>query len=484
MANIDTLYEELGIFGNRETACGLFALKVPELGEKTPDEIADILADRYDKNDIIYFGTNYRKADSHLGAEYLWIPSGFADIRGEQIYTQFVKGAFAWQGAFVGNATDIVKHQIAREDRGKSKKEMQNNLSVILGTYKHTIKREEQETEQAAEQTAEQTTEQKAETSVQVSSGTVKKAVLKNVIIVGRDKTTETTAATKPSVVSHTTPKPLVVDESGLDTLTLSADEEPFYKAFYDRLLVKVGWSPELIKSYLYTMVYRENYLLSTGRGEEYIIRSQEKDGKQYAMMNTALLNSFGNPIKLIIRFWGTNPSTPLGYTCNFWTICDGKVSALSHNFTKEDLNKDLRPVVFYDNDPKELVFDADIDDFDLENEARLGHCIDRKAERDNKTIVNLTDNQIYASIVQAIRTAVAISKYDNSYVKPIYYRSTNCINFVIPYHINGRFDTTPELGVIVSKGPYGLWQVMTVLGYDEVCCDCNCLTPYRASSF
>jgi len=474
MDNINTLYGTVGGFANRRVACGLFVVKSPELAEKTPEEVADILAEKFDEKQIIYFGTNYRKANTHIGAEYLWIPSGYYDTKGEMLYTQFAKGSLSWQGGFVGTATEIVKQQISRAERAKSKKEMQSNLGIFLSSH--------QPVERSVAQDVEESSEVAPVESVQPEKIEKPRAVYITQNFYD-NQTSARKAASSTTARDTVLRKPIAVDTE-YDVMNIEPDEEKFYKAFYDKLLVKVGWSPAHIKSYLFTLVHRENYLLANNRGEDYIIRSTQIDGKSYAMMNTSLLNTIGNPIKIIVQFWGTNPNTPLGYSCKFWTICDSKITALTHGFKKEDINKELRPVVFYDSDPQELVFSADIDDFDLENEARFEHCIDRKVERDGVTLVDLTDNQIYASIVQAIRTAVAISKYDNTYVKPIYYRSMNQINFVIPYHISGRFDTAPELGIIISKGKYGLWQVMTVLGYEEVSCDCNCLAPYRSSSF
>ena len=95
-----------------------------------------------------------------------------------------------------------------------------------------------------------------------------------------------------------------------------------------------------------------------------------------------------------------------------------------------------------------------------------------------------MTDNKIYSDIVQAISTAISISRYDTGYIKPMYNRSNNTIHFVVPYHVNGSFEKAPEMGIIISKGNYGLWQVMTVLDYESVRRNCNCLSPYRASSF
>lgn len=454
MSNIETLYDSIGEFRNRRSACEILPTKCPEMAEATPEEVADRLAEDFDEKKIIYFGANYRKVDSAISAEYLWIPTGFTNRENVPLYIQFSKGPYAWAGGYLGTAMEIVKHQIESAKKVKTKKEMQNNISAWISQNKVAVP----------------STEEK-----------------KEVVIPVKKEVATDDANTKP-VVSETpvaVKRPVLVVTEEIEATSIYPDEEQFFNTFYEKLLVKVGWTPSLIKNYLYTMINRENYLLFNNRGEDYIIRSATSiNGKQYAMMNTALLNTLGNPIRLIIQFWGNNPETPLGYSCKFWSICDSKITAISSGFSKDDMNKEIRPVVFYDSDPSELVFSADIDDFDLENESRIGHCIDRKAERGGLLSANMSDSQAYNSIVQAIRTAVAISKYDNSYVKPIYNRRTNRINFAVPYHVNGRFDTTPELGIVVAKGSYGLWQVMTVLDFQTVQYDHNCLVPYRSSSF
>lgn len=459
--NIETLYESIGEFRNRRSACEILPMRCPELAECTPEEVADKLAEDFDKSKIVYFGTNYRKADSEISAEYLWIPLAYANKFGEKLFIQFTKGAYCWAGGYIGSPMEIVKHQMETASKVKTKKEMQNNISAWISLNKSlctstSIEVKESLPAKRVEAVAEEANVEKEKSSVVV--------------------------ITKPAV----TRKPIVVEGDDLDTQHILPDEEQFFKAFYDKLLVKVGWSPSLIKNYLYTMINRENYLLFNNRGDDYIIRSATSvNGKQYAMLNTALLNTLGNPIKIIVQFYGQKAEAPLGYSCHFWSICDSKVTAIKYGFSKDDMNKELCPVVFYDSDPAEMVFSADIEDFDLENEARIDHCLDRSAERGGSELYGaMSDNQVYSSIIQAIRTAIAISKYDNSYVKPIYNRKANKINFAIPYHVSGRFDKAPELGIVVSKGNYGLWQIMTVLDFETVRYDHDCLVPYRASSF
>ena len=442
------LYDTVGECRNKEMVCKLARMKCPEFAEKTLDEIRDALNNAFSSDKIIYFLRNYYPATASLGSTYLWIPTGFKDETEHEIYVQFLKGANCWYGAFLGTAEGIIRNEINNAQKGKDKKEMTQNLNAMLSREANKVERKPVPKMEPAPTVTEPVTN-------------------KNIIIVSNP------SASAKTLVRQT--------DDDVDMTNVLPEEVGFYKAFLDKLLVKVGWSPALIKSYLYTMVCRENYLLANNRGEEYIIRSDSHQTTKYAMMNTSLLNTLGNPIKLIIKFYSQNE---LDFSCKGWTVCDSKVTALQHCFTKDDLNKELLPVVYYDKDPNELVFNVELDDFDLENEGRLEHCISRKIERDTTEFSKLTDNQIYTGIVSAIKTAIAISKYDSSYVRPMYNRKFNKINFVIPYHVNGIFEKAPEMGIVVSPKDYGLWQVMTVLDYASVKNNCNCLAPYRDSSF
>lgn len=446
------LYEDAGVINNIGPVCFAFQKLCSDLADKEQDEIIDILNTSYNKDSNLYFASLYVPAKDSIGSEFMWIDSGFYTKNGDKIFTQLRKTTFTWVGGYTGTAMDIVNNQINYQSKSNSKKRMLANISTWIGIHQDLCKKSLDAVPEDIEK-KERDTEQK---------------IIPKVIPVPEDK--------KQTIIKTNA----VMDQVS----TILPDEEKFYNAFYDKLLVKVGWTPTLIKEYLYSMILRENYLLANNRGDSFILRSNNVNSKNYVMMNTALLNSLGNPIKLIIQLYDTSGKGELCIQCRFWEICDSKKTAMDYGFSRDDINCDIDPVVYYDNDPGELVFSADIDDFDLENEERFIHCIDRNAERGNESFVNLTDNQIYSSIVQAIRTGVTISKYDSSFVRPMYSRKANRIMFIIPYHINGKFETAPELGILVSKGAYGLWQVVTILDYDMVVRDCACLVPYRASSF
>ena len=476
------LYSNVGDCRNRETVCKQFQMKCPDLAEEPLNEIADRLNNEYDPSAIQHFYRNYSPAKETLGAFYLWIKTNYFNDKNRRLYVQFFKGASCWQGAFVGSAEEIIKNEINATTKAKSKKEMQQNLAMFLNVAKDDLRTGvlEADIKPVEAPTLPVAAIEEPKVSPIITNTVAPTAgLIRPRLDVINAKLAETqTPAVKPNVSAES-------NDDGTDMTNIFPEEVAFYKTFMDKLLVKAGWSPANIKSYLFTMVSRENHLLENKAGEDYIVRSrQSENGTYYAMMNTSLLNTLGNPIKLIIAFDKRTQADVLSVYCSRWSICDSKLSALQHGFTKDDVNKELKPVVYYNDSPNELVFSAEIDDFDLENEGRLEHCISRKIERDKTGIAQLTDNQIYADIVRAIQTGIAISKYDTGYVKPMYNRKFNQIHFVIPYHVNGSFEKAPEMGIVVAPGNYGLWQVMTILDYNTVKNNCNCLSPYCDSSF
>lgn len=461
MKDSTTLYATEGCVTNARTVVSVIRDLCSELKTMTDDEVTELLNKNLEKSteSTIYFGEKYESLNDAIGSSYKWLSTGLTDFEGTPIYAQFYKGDYEWLGAIAGTPNKILNFRMNQIQSSRIKKEMQRNIEIWKRN--NGLVKENKVTVENAPAVAltPKPVPPVPRPVPKVSVPEVKKPLL-------RSKTIISTAPAN--------------SETNNDALFDS--EKPFYNDFYDKMLCKVGWSPELIKNYLYTMVMRLNYLLSNKRGQEYIIRSRVTDGKTYVLINTALLNNLGFPIKLIVEEHAAGHT--LGYDARYWKICGGKESLLKYGFTKEDGGKELPPVVYYENDPSELVFSAEVDDFDLENEHRLSHCIDRKLERDVDGFNELSPNQLYSSIVEALRTAVKISRYDKNFIKPMYNRGKNEINFVIPYHTNGRFDSTPELGILVAKSGYGLWQVMTILDYENVVKDCNCLSPYRASTF
>lgn len=137
----------------------------------------------------------------------------------------------------------------------------------------------------------------------------------------------------------------------------------------------------------------------------------------------------------------------------------------------------------FSDNSLTDLVFVDGIEDFDLESRNRLEHCVEERRFRLPEQYTNAPSEVICADIIRAIGIGLELNKYDRNYIKPIYNRTNDAINFIIPYHVQNDFQKKPELGIVVAKIE-DYWQIMTLLDYEDVLKDIKLFNMYENETF
>ena len=249
-----------------------------------------------------------------------------------------------------------------------------------------------------------------------------------------------------------------------------------FYTLLYNRLLVQKGWELETtaLRSYIDVVIARLNFMLQDNEDvDKYLTYNGTHT---MALFNTALLDKFGKPILVTSAVRGKSLSfTDL-------RLVDTKATLLQNDFDKEQIKQNLDRVDFVKT-REDLMFNAEIDDFDLCNYERLTHCIVERRDRFPEYTKNMSDDAICTDMVKAIEMGITLSKYDLSYIKPIYNCRYNQINFIIPYHIGNDFNKEPELGIVVTQFDNGLWEVMTILRAEECKQDERTLNLYSDNS-
>lgn len=286
----------------------------------------------------------------------------------------------------------------------------------------------------------------------------------------------------------------LGVDLSKLEgvTVTLASDEEPketvkvshndnFLKALYDKLLIPHSWTIPNLDNYINCCIARINSLIANGEDVSDCVVKNSSDS--LALINSGLLDRFGKYILLITKVFNNDSGRPdeLGYTG--LRIAGSKVALCEDGFRKEHLNKTIERVSFTKNGLVDLIFTADIEDFDLDSRARLEHCIVERKFRFPDSYADATEEMICADITKAVELAVELNKYDRNYIKPIYNRKKDEIHFVIPYHVGNDFQKKPELGIVVAYvNEY--WQIMTILEYEDVMRDIKLFNMYENETF
>lgn len=410
------------IISNKDTCCRVLRDNCKELNNKNERQIAMAVNGKYSPKNDIYLDINLHLT-SLYSAHYRLMYTGFNDADNNKLYLSCCKNRNNnWGGAFTGT------------------------LHQIIDNVK--------------------------ETNVNVDENSVK--TLQKELQNSNIKETLQTKEEEPKN-SDEEEKAYLYAEKKANSLDNPRTKE-FYTLLYNRLLVQKGWELETtaLRSYIDVVIARLNFMLQDNEDvDKYLTYNGTHT---MALFNTALLDKFGKPILVTSAVRGKSLSfTDL-------RLVDTKATLLQNDFDKEQIKQNLDRVDFVKT-REDLMFNAEIDDFDLCNYERLTHCIVERRDRFPEYTKNMSDDAICTDMVKAIEMGITLSKYDLSYIKPIYNCRYNQINFIIPYHIGNDFNKEPELGIVVTQFDNGLWEVMTILRAEECKQDERTLNLYSDNS-
>lgn len=428
MSTYINLLDEIGNIGNKKKCISIIQkLAINFFGDsKTDIQVAEDINRLY-KEPFYYFDDFYEPVEENdFNAKFCWVDSGLIDIKGNIIYFQFSKSAFGWQGALVNNADDIIAFQENRD-----------------GISYH----------------------------VQLPA---LKLYLKN---------NETHSRTSDNKIDDVDEDEVVIKQKS----SLDCDKtKAFYQNLYDRLLIQTDWDLKTnnLRYYIDSIISRLNHKITKKEDVyKYIIYNKNKTK---AIINSGLLDKFGNIIMIKSDIFIKQGVKLALLSFTNLDVVNSKYDLVEDNFDKDKIkNYNIDRVEFFNKSRLELVFDADIDDFDLDNWERLNHCISERRERFPDTFKDASPEVLCQDVISAVKLGVKLSKYDSSFVKPIYCINKDFISFVIPYYVGKDLQKQPELGIVVRNYEgSGLWQIMTILDYETCCMDAKVLNLYAKESF
>ena len=262
---------------------------------------------------------------------------------------------------------------------------------------------------------------------------------------------------------------------SGHKLTTSAEDESPVFNAnkftqlklvaeeIYDKLLVKEDWANEdyaRLCFYIQSIIYYVQNKALANKDIEGVICSINNDK---ALINTNLIDNYGNFIYIIDHNYMS-----FDFNKKPITVMKSKSSLIDEGFDIKSI-KILPEVLKFVESPSELIFDGDINDFDLEDEEHLNHIINERRYRFPDKYSNVSCKLICDKIRTSIEQAVKISKIDYRYVIPMYNIRLLEVEFLIPLHLDTHYGQTPELAIIVTN-KNGLWKIFTILPTADAC--------------
>lgn len=221
----------------------------------------------------------------------------------------------------------------------------------------------------------------------------------------------------------------------------------------YGRLLDKEHWEAShklsRLSSYLYA-IYSRCVKQSSVTPE---VITESTDHEKHCF-NTKLLDVYGNFIYL---------------ACD--RRDDGKIRNAKVLVSKSDYIRNgftgerPVPVSFFD-DIKDVVFQGNLNEFDLEDTQRLSHLIENShKQRLPKEYQDITAVDMASSVKYSIEMALKMLATDYRYIVPMYNIKYNKIQFLVPLYLKKEYSEIPEVALIISKNDVtGLYVVITLL--------------------
>jgi hypothetical protein len=241
----------------------------------------------------------------------------------------------------------------------------------------------------------------------------------------------------------------------------------------YERLLMKEHWMANknkdrlgfYLRAMFIAMEYNREMSGNPSRGNGYNFN----EDKSKCVMNTGLIDVYGNYIYII----DNTPYIP-DFDNKRLSILNNKAGLLNMGFSIQNVKKLPDPLIFTE-DNSQLLFKADITDFDFEDTMHLYHIIEERRYRFPEKYRKESTKALCDRLKDAVEQAVKIQKTDYRYILPKYDFYRHDIQFLIPFHLDTKLDEAPELAIVVGENR-GILSVYTVLFTDDAYDDARLL--------
>lgn len=242
-------------------------------------------------------------------------------------------------------------------------------------------------------------------------------------------------------------------DDEVLQTET-SGDSADIAKKIWNNLLVNYWKHQEGLERYIKICGCRIQQLKECGKDEYYI-----KNNIGSLVINTGLINKYNKDILLYYK-WHEKDK------CYYVErIIDSKSDLIEENFTKEQANKKIKPISFYD-DNNIYLQGVTIEDLDISNSA-LDHIIQERRERMPEDVQKMSDEEIADKIHKSMEMGIEMLQKDITYARPTYSGRTKSLAWLFPFYVNRGINEEPEMVLLVAKNGDFL-SVKTILPYDD----------------
>lgn len=406
----------------------------------TNNESIDInLINKASEEGVIYLDIDGVPLDSNskideMKATYKLLYSGYDTPKGEHISISLKRTGLGWTGSYIDTTSRIILH-IA---------------NLRLTSVQSNVNKEKLEKATRIAQILHHNFEFKGKNLYEI---------LKHNESLGNDLTK---IQLVPIIKEEDIKKEVVIKKEEVSEKILT--EGTIYDKIYDLLLIKENWkisNKNRLRIYLSRLLTKVRYEQSISDAESYTGNGYVLDrSRSRCLINTGLIDKFNNDI-YVVDFHNNIEDIDKKRI----ELFRSKSSLVDIGFYKEDIMNLPKPIIFY-NDVRELIFKANIEEFDLNDTRMLNHVLNERIHRFPEQYRDTSLNILAERVLSSLRTALKIAERDYKYIVPMYNLKFNCIQYLVPIHLNNTIEEGPEVALVVGEGN-GFYHMYTILDLD-----------------
>lgn len=250
-----------------------------------------------------------------------------------------------------------------------------------------------------------------------------------------------------------------------------------FLEKLYQKLLYKEAWRQESVEGYGYGRL--KSYLIelcSIAKRKLVLAETRDvfrNDKKDKVIFDSNLLDNYGNKIVLIhsVKF-GTN-SDCMDFRFIRPCVVESRKELLSNGFPENQI-QELMALSLY-NSSENLIFQGDVEDFDLNDTYYLYHLFEERKERLTKEMKEISQADFAYCVKNSIEHAVKMCKLDYQFIKPSFSLVEMKAVFLAPLY---KEISAAPLGALVISRQDGKWRIHTVLELEQAYIGARVIAP------
>lgn len=229
---------------------------------------------------------------------------------------------------------------------------------------------------------------------------------------------------------------------------------ETFVKEIYDTLMLKESWEEnnfKKLKNYLTALTQAALSKLKNQTLSEIYYKKWNNNGIEYILLNSKLLDKFGNWIYIMYKERKKYDRNTNKVTFDLYEPIMINSSRQLIEYGLQVNLKDIQPIQFYEK-KEDLIFEGNINEFDLEDTIILSHMLEDRADRLPESLQERSLFEKSSIIKSSIEYAVNISKFNYNFIIPCFFIAEDKMQYLVPVFEKVGIDEKACNAIIINK--------------------------------